>query len=132
MRQKRGNVSQFDAGTGQPPREFVSVCHNRVHHLSLQLDSGENYVADLHQAVITDVRELVLKKSSKGEIKWYLSLSARFRNAMAKGSWKKFNTEHVVSTSANPLEFQLLIVLRQLWQDIDTYEQNGNYNNISN
>ena len=42
-----------------------------------------------------------------------------------------FSTEPVAFTSANPLELQLLLALRQLWQDIDTFEQNGNYNKIS-
>ena len=98
------------------------------------MDTSENYVVDLHQAVITDAREQLLERSSEENIKWYLSLSVQFRRAMnlevVTDPPIVFSTEPIASTSANPLELQLLITLRQLWQDIDTFEQNGNYNNI--
>ena len=99
------------------------------------MNSSENYVADLHRAVITDAREQVLEQSSEGNIKWYLTLGVRFRRAIDMEQVTDppiiFRTEPVTSTSSNPLALQLLIALRQLWQDIDTFEQNGNYNNIT-
>ena len=36
-----------------------------------------------------------------------------------------FRTEPVASTSSNPIELQLKVALRRLWQEIDTYEENG-------
>ena len=76
----------------------------------------------------------LLESSSKGNIKWYLKLGVRFHRAINVEQVTDppiyFSTEPVTSTSANPLELQLLIALRQLWQDVDIFEQNGNYNNI--
>ena len=137
MRRKRGNVTQVGGGSGGPPRPFETVrsaFDGAVELLRLPLDTSENFVADLHQAVITDAREQLLERSSEENIKWYLSLSVQFRRAMnlevVTDPPIVFSTEPIASTSANPLELQLLITLRQLWQDIDTFEQNGNYNNI--
>ena len=102
--------------------------------LRLPLDTSENYVVDLHQAVITDAKMQLLESSSKGNIKWYLKLGVRFHRAINVEQVTDppiyFSTEPVASTSANPLELQLLIALRQLWQDVDIFEQNGNYNKI--
>ena len=102
--------------------------------LRLQLESSENYVVDLHRAVTTDAREQLLERSSEGNIKWYLKLGVRFRRAIDVEQVTAppifFSTEPVASTSANPLELQLLIALRQLWQDVDIFEQNGKYDSI--
>ena len=104
-------------------------------HFRLSFEASKNYVAELYQAVTTDAREQLLERSSEDNIKWYLSLSVQFRCAMNLEEVTDppifFSTEPVASTSANPLELQLLLALRQLWQDIDTFEQNGNYNKIS-
>ena len=137
MRRKRGIVSQYGGGTGEPPRPFTrvrSAFNGTAQILRLPLNSSENYVADLHRAVITDAREQVLEQSSEGNIKWYLTLGVRFRRAIDMEQVTDppiiFRTEPVTSTSSNPIALQLQIALRQLWQDIDTFEQNGNYNNI--
>ena len=138
MRRKQGNVSQYGRGTGEPPRPFDTVrsaFDGAVQHFRLSLEANENYVAELYQAVTTDAREQLLERSSEDNFKWYLSLSVQFRRAMNLEEVTDppifFSTEPVASTSANPLELQLLLALRQLWQDIDTFEQNGNYNKIS-
>ena len=138
MRRKQGNVIQVGGGSGGPPRPFDTVrsaFDGAVQHLRLSLERSENYVVELRQAVTTDAREQLLERSSEDNIKWYLSLSVQFRRAMNLEEVTDppifFSTEPVASTSANPLELQLLIALRQLWQDIDTFEQNGNYNKIS-
>ena len=138
MRRKQGNVIQVGGGSSGPPRPFETVrsaFDGAVQHFRLSLEASEDYVAELYQAVTTDAREQLLERSSEDNIKWYLSLSVQFRRAMNLEEVTDppifFSTEPVASTSANPLELQLLIALRQLWQDIDTFEQNGNYNKIS-
>ena len=137
MRRKRGIVSQYGGGTGEPPRSFTTVqsaFDGAVQLLRLPLDTSENYVVDLHQAVTTDAKMQLLESSSKGNIKWYLKLGVRFHRAINVEQVTDppiyFSTEPVTSTSDNPLELQLLIALRQLWQDVDIFEQNGKYDRI--
>ena len=137
MRRKRGNVTQVGGGSNRPPRPFIivrSAFDGVVQLLRLPLDTSENYVVDLHQAVTTDAKMQLLESSSKGNIKWYLKLGVRFHRAIDVEQVTDppiyFSTEPVASTSANPLELQLLIALRQLWQDVDIFEQNGKYDRI--
>ena len=89
----------------------------------------ENYVADLGTAVLKLARELIERLTRGANLKWYLSLSLVFHKATRTDVTTDppvyFRTEPVASTSSNSIELQLKVALRHLWQDNDTYEENG-------
>jgi len=101
----------------------------QTHRLRFATERAENYVSDLGTAILKLARELIERLTRDGNVKWYLSLSIVFHKATDTNTITDppvhFLTEPIASTSAQPLELQLRIALRRLWQEIDTYEENG-------
>ena len=101
----------------------------QTHRLSFAATRNEHYVADLTTAVLKLARELIERLTREANVKWYLSLSLVFHKAtridVVTDPPVYFQTEPVASTSTKPIELQLKIALRRLWQNIDNYEENG-------
>ena len=102
----------------------------RTYRLPFTEDApGEEFVADLGNAVLVTARTLIEQLAGEANIKWYASLTLVFHKATQPNVVTEppvyFRTEPVASTSSNPLELQLKVALRRLWHQIDRYEANG-------
>ena len=125
---------QHDEGSANMSQTFDLVEDSlngsaQTHRLRFATERYENYVSDLGAAVLTRAHELIEQLTRDANVKWYLTLSLVFHKAsqpdVVTDPPVYFRTEPVASTSANPLMLQLKIALRRLWQEIDTYEENG-------
>ena len=87
----------------------------QTHRLRFATERPENYVSE--------------RLTRDTNVKWYLSLSLVFHKAthtdVITDPPVYFRTEPMASTSAQPITLQLKIALRRLWQEIDSYEENG-------
>ena len=101
----------------------------QTHRLRFATERPENYVSDLGTAVLKLAHELIERLTRDANVKWYLSLSLVFHKAthtdVITDPPVYFRTEPMASTSAQPIALQLKIALRRLWQEIDSYEENG-------
>ena len=81
----------------------------------------------LNDAFMKNTRALL--NSIEKNIKWQTRLSVVFARATNPDIVTKppiyFMTEPVTSTSNDPLELQLAVALRRIWQMVDTFERNG-------
>ena len=93
----------------------------------LQLSEEPDVIVGLDEAIKINTRDLL--KTIEKNIKWQLSLSLTFVKAanteVVTDPPVVFLTEPVSSTSGDPVELQLKVALRRLWQQIDEYERNG-------
>ena len=101
----------------------------QTYRLAFSRTRNEDYVAVLGAGVMSSARAQIERLSSERNLKWYLTLSMVFHRAARPDILTEppvyFRTEPVASTSSNPIELQLKVALRRLWQEIDTYEENG-------
>ena len=102
----------------------------RTYRLPFTEDApGQEFVADLGNAVLVTARTLIEQLAGEASIKWYASLTLVFHKATQPNVVTEppvyFRTEPVALTSSNPLELQLKVALRRLWHQIDRYESNG-------
>ena len=101
----------------------------QTYRLLFAIAQTENYVADLGTAVFKIACELVERLTREANVKWYLSLSLVFHKAtltdVVTDPPVYSQTKTITSTSTQPIELQLKVSLRRLWQKIDTFEENG-------
>ena len=127
---------QHGAGSSSsnPPRTFNLVENSlngaaQTYRLPFTSTGHGAYVNELNTAVLFDAHHQIEQLSRDQNVKWYLTLAVVFHRAVRPDILTDppifFRTEAVASTSSNPLDLQLKVALRRLWQEIDTYEENG-------
>ena len=112
------------------PVQFELLEHaidRRSETYRMRLEDETDAIVGLEEAVKNNAR--VLLQSIEKNIKWQIVLSLTFVKAtnpeVVTDPPVVFLTEPVSSTSGDPIELQLKVALRRLWQQIDKYERNG-------
>ena len=120
--------------SNQHVRDFSEIASSLkrsavTYRLGLDDGSEQYHLANLRRAVMADALNLIRNLSREQNIKWYFSLATVFHRAINPNETTDpamyFVTEPTTSTSSIPLERQLLVALRRLCQEVDTFESHG-------